>query len=89
MIITCHGVAVLGPALAVALFVGAYVCNSSAQVNPEAFRRTIDGSQVDLYTLKNANGLEATITNYGGIVVSLTVPDKDGKLGDVVLGTTR
>ena len=83
MIITCHGVAVLALRWQW-LFVGAYVCNSSAQVNPEAFRRTIDGSQVDLYTLKNANGLEATITNYGGIVVSLTVPDKDGKLGDVV-----
>jgi aldose 1-epimerase len=52
----------------------------------EAFHRIIDGSQVDLYTLKNSNGLEAEITNYGGIVVSLTVPDKDGKLGDVVLG---
>ena len=42
--------------------------------------------QVELYTLKNENGLEATITNYGGIVVSLTVPDKNGKLSDVVLG---
>jgi aldose 1-epimerase len=43
-------------------------------------------SQVDLYTLKNSNGLEAKITNYGGIVVSLLVPDKNGKLTDVVLG---
>ena len=50
MIIPRYGVAVLGPALAVALFVGGYVCNLSAQVKPEAFRRTIDGSQVDLYT---------------------------------------
>jgi len=65
---------------------GDYVCTSKAQINPEAFRRTIDGAQVDLYTLKNANGLEAQITNYGGIVVSLIVPDKNGKLGDVVLG---
>jgi aldose 1-epimerase len=36
--------------------------------------------------VKNSNGLEANITNYGGLVVSLTVPDKNGKLGDVVLG---
>ena len=63
-----------------------YVSNSKAQIKPEAFHLTIDGSQVDLYTLKNSNGLEANITNYGGIVVSLTVPDKSGKLGDVVLG---
>ena len=63
-----------------------YVCSSKAQTKPEAFHWTIDGSQVDLYTLKNSNGLEATITNYGGIVVSLKVPDKNGKLGDVVLG---
>ena len=87
----CHdnprnGLAILGPALAFALFMSDYVSSSKAQIKPEAFRRIIDGSQVDLYTLKNANGLEATITNYGGIVVSLTVPDKNGKLGDVVLG---
>jgi Aldose 1-epimerase len=63
-----------------------YVSSSKAQIKPEAFHRTIDGSEVDLYTLKNSNGLEATITNYGGIVVSLKVPDKNGKLGDVVLG---
>jgi aldose 1-epimerase len=63
-----------------------YVRNSKPQIKPEGFHRTIDGSPVDLYTLKNSNGLEATITNYGGIVVSLMVPDKNGKLGDVVLG---
>jgi len=57
-----------------------------AQINPEAFHQVIDGSQVDLYTLKNSHGLEANITNYGGIVVSLLVPEKSGRLGDVVLG---
>jgi aldose 1-epimerase len=86
MTILRDGRAVLGPALACALLVSDYVCSSQAQIKPEAFHRTIDGSQVDLYTLKNSNGLAATITNYGGIVVSLTVPDKNGKLGDVVLG---
>jgi aldose 1-epimerase len=80
------GLAVLGPALAFALLMSNYVCSSKAQIKPEAFHWTIDGSQVDLYTLKNSNGLEATITNYGGIVVSLKAPDKNGKLGDVVLG---
>jgi aldose 1-epimerase len=63
-----------------------YISSSNAQIRSEAFRRIIDGSRVDLYTLKNASGLEATITNYGGIVVSLKVPDKNGKLSDVVLG---
>jgi aldose 1-epimerase len=62
------------------------VPSSQAQISPEAFRRTIDGDQVDLYLLKNSNGLEANITNYGGIVVSLKVPDKNGELGDTVLG---
>lgn len=45
-----------------------------------------DGKEVSLYTLKNKNGVEAKITNYGGIIVSLIVPDKSGKLEDVVLG---
>ena len=63
-----------------------YVSSSQAQIKREAFHCTIDGSQVDLYTLKHASGLEANITNYGGIVVSLAVPNRNGKLGDVVLG---
>jgi aldose 1-epimerase len=44
------------------------------------------GAPVTLYTLRNKNGMEARILNYGGIVQSLIVPDKNGKLGDVVLG---
>ena len=51
-----------------------------------SFGKTPDGEAVDLYTLTNKNGVEAAITNYGGSVVSLKVPDRDGKLGDVVLG---
>ncbi|MBQ6155096.1 MAG: galactose mutarotase [Bacteroidales bacterium] len=43
-------------------------------------------STINLFTLKNAHGLRATITNLGGRVVSLFVPDKDGQLRDVVLG---
>jgi aldose 1-epimerase len=59
-----------------------------AQMNieKEQFGTTLDGKKVDIYTLTNANGCEVKITNYGGIVVSLTVPDKTGKIGDVVLG---
>ncbi len=55
-------------------------------LNPTAFDSTINGKQTALYTLKNANGMEVCITNYGGRVVSLMVPDRDGKLTDVVLG---
>ena len=47
---------------------------------------TADGQAVQLYTLRNAAGAEATITNYGGIVVSLLVPDRSGQMVDVVLG---
>jgi aldose 1-epimerase len=46
----------------------------------------VDGKPVTLYTLKNSKGMEAKITNYGGIVVALKVADKKGKFGDVVLG---
>jgi len=50
------------------------------------FEKTIDGKQTHLYTLKNKNGMIATLTNYGAHLVSLTVPDKTGKLTDVVVG---
>ncbi|MDR1719259.1 MAG: galactose mutarotase [Dysgonamonadaceae bacterium] len=50
------------------------------------FRQTVDGKPVDLYILRNPNGLEAAITNYGAKVVSLHVPDKNGNPTDVVLG---
>ena len=41
---------------------------------------------MELYTLRNANGVEVRLTNYGGIVTSWLVPDRRGSLGDVVLG---
>ena len=57
-----------------------------AQVSKQPFGKTPDGQQVDLYTLRNTRGAEATIMNYGAIVVSLKVPDRSGKFDDVVLG---
>ena len=45
-----------------------------------------DGTPVDLYTLTNSNGLVARITNYGTIITQLHVPDRSGKMVDVVLG---
>ncbi|MCM1301533.1 MAG: galactose mutarotase [Alistipes senegalensis] len=50
------------------------------------FVAEIDGAGTALYTLANANGMEAAVTNFGGRVVSLMVPDRDGTLRDVVLG---
>ena len=55
-------------------------------LDPEKFITTVDGKDVALYTLVNKNGVEACITNYGGRVVSLMVPDKEGNFKDVVLG---
>lgn len=52
----------------------------------ESFGKTAHGAAVDIYTLENANGLKAKITNYGAIVTHLWVPDRDGKMDDVVLG---
>ena len=55
-------------------------------LNPTAFDTIINQKQVKLFTLKNNNGMEVCITNFGGRVVSLTVPDKENKPTDVVLG---
>src|SRR6266704_1143517 len=52
----------------------------------KSFGKTPDGQPVDLYVLTNKSGAEVSITNYGGAVVSLKVPDRNGKLADVVLG---
>jgi len=47
---------------------------------------TTDGEPVELYTLTNYKGMEARIMTYGGTVISLKVPDRNGKIGDIVLG---
>lgn len=58
----------------------------SATVTDSAFNKVIDGKQVKLFTLQNKSGAKAEVTNYGGRLVSLFVPDKNGKLTDVVAG---
>jgi len=55
-------------------------------ITKESFGKTQDGQAVDIYTLTNKNGMETKITNYGGIVVTLKAPDRNGKFDDVVLG---
>jgi len=59
---------------------------SSMSIKTESFGRTPQGEQVQLYVLTNANGVKAQIMDYGATVVSLEVPDRDGKMADVVLG---
>ena len=55
-------------------------------LDPKNFVSEVAGKPTALYTLSNAAGMEVCITNYGGRVVSIMVPDRDGKLQDVVLG---
>jgi aldose 1-epimerase len=50
------------------------------------FGKLSDGTGVSLITMTNAQGLSASVTNYGGILVSLLAPDRDGRMADVVLG---
>lgn len=52
----------------------------------EDFQATIDGKATDLYILKNNEGNEVAITNYGGAIVAIMVPDKDGKYANVIQG---
>ena len=57
-----------------------------AMVEKKTFGKLADGTEVFSFTLRNKNGMEARIITYGAAVVSLTAPDKKGKLADVVLG---
>ena len=75
---------------AVALLAG---CNQKKEnaltasgLNPKDFVDTYNGMPTALYTLTNENGMEVCITNFGGRIVSILVPDRDGQMKDVVLG---
>jgi aldose 1-epimerase len=75
--------------LAIPLFMSACSTLQSedgASITAEDWGVTKGGEKVELFTLKNSQGMEARITNYGGIVVSLTAPDEKGVYEDVVLG---
>jgi aldose 1-epimerase len=81
------GIAVI--AICAALFTMALQATSREgqhNVKKEAFGTTPEGKPVDCYTLTNSHGLEVRVINYGGIIASLRVPDRSGKLADVVLG---
>lgn len=55
-------------------------------LNPTKFQTVVNDAQTNLYTLKNKAGMEVCITNFGGRIVSIMVPDKNGVMQDVVLG---
>lgn len=55
-------------------------------LNPKDFQTEIDGKKTDLYILKNQNGYEVAVTNYGGSLVAIMVPDKDGQVANVIQG---
>ena len=55
-------------------------------LDPAKFQTEVNNTQTNLYTLKNKAGMEVCITNFGGRIVSIMVPDKNGKMQDVVLG---
>ena len=59
-----------------------YACG----LKKEDFQTTIDGKKTDLYVLRNAKGNEVAVTNYGGAIVAIMVPDKEGKLANVIQG---
>jgi aldose 1-epimerase len=61
------------------------ICSAKTAVSKQAFGHTPEGTPVNLYSLKDGK-IEVGIMTYGGIVVSLRVPDRNGKLEDVVLG---
>ena len=80
---------ILGLAL-ITLAIGLPGCSTNshptAAITEKPFGNDTQGAAVTLYTLKNRNGAEVSICNYGGLVTSLKVPDRSGKPGDVVLG---
>lgn len=59
---------------------------SDSGLKEEVYGKTPDGREVKIFTLENSNGLRARVTEYGAILVSMEVPDKDGKLADITHG---
>ncbi len=74
----------------IALMASVFACKEAVKkpelINENTFSGQVDGKRIGLFTLKNSNGLIAQITNFGGRVVSLWVPDKSGNFDDIVTG---
>lgn len=63
--------------------------NTLSGLDPKNYEGTVDGKATALYVLTNANGAEMCVCNYGGIIVSIMMPDRNGKLDNVVLGLSN
>ena len=84
------GNALMGAGLLTALLAS---CGQQPQSNltksgldPQKFVTEVNGKPTGLYTIKNSNGMEVCVTNFGGRIVSIMVPDRNGTYQDVVLG---
>src|ERR1039457_2822722 len=73
-------------ALTLACLTQAFAQKETSKVKKQAYGKMPNGAAVERYTLTNAKGMQAGIITYGGTVVSLTAPDRNGKYADVVLG---
>jgi len=83
--------AVLSVGLAGHVLAESSTCDSccatpSCTITKAPFGKTLDGKRVDIYTLRNTNGVAVRICNYGGLIISFMAPDRDGHMGDIVLG---
>src|SRR2546423_3585148 len=72
----------------VVIVAGALACarRGASPVTRESFGTTHEGKAVSVYTLKNARGIDVRVIDYGGIILSLRVPDRAGRFADIVLG---
>ncbi|MEM9827865.1 MAG: aldose epimerase family protein [Planctomycetota bacterium] len=66
-----------------------FIATLFAGFTPQVFAQVQDFDSIQLYTLKNASGMTVKVTNFGAIITSIVVPDRDGKMADVALGYDR
>ena len=71
---------------AILLFSCAKQTSQPVLVDEASFKTELNGKPIELYTLKNANGMVTQITNYGGKIINLWTPDRDGNFADIVTG---
>ena len=89
-----YGADLSGTLIAIYPVTNETVCQTSLTMKEEKYLKLEtdpalipkEGTAVNLYTLTNAKGMKVAITNYGATVVSIVVPSRNGKFGDVVLG---
>jgi len=77
------------PYFYIGIMIFLFSCVNQNQINmipKDNFNKTIQGKEAKLFVLKNKNGIHTEITNFGGKVVSLWIPDRDGNFEDIVLG---